>query len=118
MHWAIKLATKNISVVAAYMVLAQHVKDDLTRLDESKSLLTPNRDKFVKVQPCNTNNKGTYLYHDDTNCEFIRSGKVSAKGFGMRHEEHRKKAADESATENRFYLSYTQQRTMLEQGHI
>jgi hypothetical protein len=118
MHWAIKLANKNISVVAAYMILAQHVKDDLTRLDESKSLLTPKLDKFVQLQACNINKHGTYLYHDDNHFEFIRSGKVSTKGFGMRHEEHRKKAADESATENTFYMSYPTKNNVRAKSHL
>jgi hypothetical protein len=105
-HWAIKLANKNLSLVAAYMVFLDHVKEDLSRLDESKSLLTPCINRFSKLQSCNEEEKGSYLYYDTNNHEFIRSGKVSAKGFGERHREHLREARKEAIPESKFYLSY------------
>jgi hypothetical protein len=39
-HWVVTLAHKNLSVVAAYMVLTDQVKWNYKCLDESHSLLT------------------------------------------------------------------------------
>ena len=50
-HWALQLAFKNFAIVAAYMVVLDHVKNDLTCLDDTMSLLSPNTDRFLL---CNT----------------------------------------------------------------
>jgi hypothetical protein len=50
-HWAIQLAFKNFAIVAAFMVVLDHVKSDLTCLDDTISLLSPNTDRLLV---CNT----------------------------------------------------------------
>ena len=49
--------------------------------------------------------QGAYLYFDRNNCTWIRSGKVTGRGFSVRHAEHQKKAAAKK-TASRFYLRY------------
>ncbi len=80
-HWAIKLAIKNLSIVAAYMVLADHVKTDLSCLDDTKSLLANKyNNKFILCASF-PNHEGTYLYYDNNLDEFICSGKVFGRVF-------------------------------------
>ena len=104
-HWAIQLANKNLSVIAAFMVIADHVKTNLQPLDETHSLLSPEPHKFI---PCEQHKEwiGAYAYRDENQGIFIRSGKSSAKGFCHRHNEHRKEAMKKATTSNRFYSSY------------
>ena len=45
-HWVINASNKNMSVVAAYMVLLNHLKNDTSRLDETNSLLSPDTSKL------------------------------------------------------------------------
>ena len=105
-HWAIKLAYKNLSFVAAYMVLSGHVKTDLSCLNETKSLLSPDQNKFLLVSESYEEHEGAYLYFDANNWEFIRSGKVCGRGFKKRHNEHAKKAATAVNPESDFYLYF------------
>eukprot|EP00956_Cyclotella_meneghiniana_P037122 scaffold134700_cov46-Cyclotella_meneghiniana.AAC.1 len=107
-HWVINTANKNLAVVAAYMVLLNHVKNDVSRLDETNSLLSLDTSKFVDCRSSLSMNShiGAYLYYDTNIGEFIRSGKVSAKGFLDRHEEHAKAAAREASSDNKFYTLY------------
>ena len=46
-HWTINAANKNLSVLAAYMVNLNHLKNDILRLDEINSLLSLDTSKFV-----------------------------------------------------------------------
>ena len=49
--------------------------------------------------------QGAYLYFDTNNDSWIRSGKVTGRGFSIRHREHQKRAASKR-TVSRFYLRY------------
>jgi hypothetical protein len=104
-HWAIRLADKNLSFVAAYMVLVDHVKTDISCLDETQSLLTPNHYKFLLCQSFNEF-EGAYLYYDNNHGRFIRSGKVCGRGFGARHAEHLREAGRETNPKSNFYVWY------------
>jgi hypothetical protein len=106
-HWAIQLAFKNFAIVAAYMILLDHIKCDLTCLDDTMSLLNPNTDRFLL---CSTfpQRKGAYLYFDTNLGAFVRSGKVSGRSFSVRHEEHEKKSRERNASSN-FYFLYPAQ---------
>ena len=106
-YWVIWLVFKKISIVAANMVVLDHVKSDLTHLDDTMFLLSPNTDRFLL---CNTFPQcvRAYLY-DDTNLGvFVRSGKVTGYGFSVRHEEHEKKSSKRNASSN-FYFLYASQ---------
>ncbi len=90
-HWSFNLACKNLSLVAAYMVMVDNVKTDLKCLDEYDSLLSHCKHKFMLCATY-TNCEAAYLYFDNNLGEFIRSGKVSDHGFEKRHEEHKAKS--------------------------
>ncbi|KAL7545663.1 hypothetical protein ACHAWF_009011, partial [Thalassiosira exigua] len=96
-HWSMKMAYKNLTIVAALMVLQGHTKDDLQSLMESDSLLPCTAEGFVE---CNVhpNREGTYLYFDTNRGVFVRSGKVVGRGFGVRNDEHEKCAEAHAAT--------------------
>lgn len=102
-HWAIQLAFKNFDIVAAYMVVLDHVKCDLTCLDDTTSLLSPKTDRFLL---CNTlpQHEGAFLYLDTNLGAFVRSSKVTGRGFSVRHKEHEKKAYKRNASSNFHFL--------------
>jgi hypothetical protein len=105
-HWAIKLAGKNLSFVAAYMVLVDHVKADLSCLDDTKSLLANRHSNRFILCDSFPNHEGTYLYYDNNIEEFIRSGKVCGRGFVERHKEHSRESRKEGNGGNHFYFMY------------
>lgn len=73
----IKLAYKNLSVVAAYMTLAEYVKDNFNYLDATQLLFTPNHNK---VLPCQTHNDLYWLL------PFRRPKSMNVgQGFGGRY---------------------------------
>jgi hypothetical protein len=110
-HWSLKLAYKNMSIVTAYMVAIDHVKKDLRCLSEYDSLLSPNADKFM-LCVTHPNWEGAYLYYDNNLGEFIRSGKVSGRGFKDRGDEHEKESKKLNASSN-FYFLYPSQTLQL-----
>ncbi len=81
-HWVLTLAYKNLPVVAACMILSQHLAMDIKCLGKSSCLLAPNAITFI---PCaddsSINRQGAYLYFDNNRGVFIRSGKVVRRGF-------------------------------------
>ena len=103
-HWSMKFASKNLAVNAALMVLSNHVKKDIARLSEEDSLLSGDISKF---QECSLvpEQHGAYLYYDKNNEVFIRSGKVTNRGFKVRDDEHRL-AAKSMTSKSRFYALY------------
>jgi len=103
-HWSMKLAYKNLAVSAACMVLTNHTKMDLKCLDESSCLLAINTNSFL---PCLSfpNREGAYLYYDANRGVFVRSGKVTRRGFVVRGDEHLKASKGERANSH-FYFVY------------
>ena len=104
-HWALKLASKNLAVVAAYMVLADHVKEDLTFLDSTKSILHNTLQKYLLCASF-PKQAGAYMYYDIINAEFVRSGKVGSRGFQERHIDHMKAANKLDHNSSNFYFNY------------
>ena len=86
-----KLASKNMAIVAAVMVLQSHLKDDLSSLDDSDCLLSINAANFIKCSE-HPDREGAYLYFDLNRGVFVRSGKVVGRGFVVRDAEHEKEA--------------------------
>ena len=103
-HWCWKLAKKNLSVNAALMVLSEHVKEDLSVVSRNDDLLTMNQSRFRQCCDVPTR-EGAYLYFDRNNHRFIRSGKVTRRGFNVRHKEHLK-ASQEAQSSSNFYFFY------------
>ena len=106
-HWSFNLALKNLAIVAANMVMVDQVKTDLKCLDEYDSLLSRCMHKFM-LSATYPNCEGAYLYYDTNLGEFIRSGKVSGRGFEKRHDEHKAKSNMANASSN-FYFVYQSQ---------
>jgi hypothetical protein len=71
-HWSFNLSSKNLAIVAAYMVMVDHVKTDLKCLDKYDSLLSHCTHKFM-LSATYPNCEGAYLYYDTNLGEFIRS---------------------------------------------
>ena len=96
-HWSLRFASRNLPVVAAIMVLHDHLKVNLNNLDESDCLLAASTAKFT---PCSDhpNREGTCLYFDTVCCRFVRSGKAIGRGFDKRNIEHKKGAESNTAT--------------------
>ncbi|KAL7552482.1 hypothetical protein ACHAWF_015738 [Thalassiosira exigua] len=103
-HWSMKLAYKNLSASAAIMVLSNHVKRDLRSLDELSCLLAIDEKNFL---PCSSfpDRQGCYLYYDTNRGIFVRSGKVTRRGFVDRDSEHLK-SSKESKPSSHFYFVY------------
>jgi hypothetical protein len=93
------------------MVMVDHVKTDLKCLDEYDSLLSHCMHKFM-LSATYPNREGAYLYYDTNLGEFIRSGRVSGRGFEKRHEEHKAKSKMANASSN-FYFLYPSQHLQL-----
>ena len=105
-HWVLTLAYKNLPVVAACMILSQHIAMDIKCLGKLSCLLAPNAITFI---PCMDNslinNQGAYLYFDNNRGDFIRRGKVFRRGFVDRHKEHMAESKKDKP-ESDFYLLY------------
>lgn len=105
-HWVWKFARKNLAVVAAYMILADHTKSRIACMKEGDSLLSPNQNQN-KFKPCMRapKHEGCYLFYDSNKGVFIRSGKVTGRGVDERLLEHEKGAKAETAASD-FYDLY------------
>ena len=100
--------------VSALIVLADHVKVDLSFVGVKSSLLPPTTAKFMEVTTDELEKvEGSYLYYDPDNGNWIRSGKVvgssmSNRCIGMRHKEHQASSnlTTQKDMESLFYMSY------------
>jgi hypothetical protein len=103
-HWILKFAFKNLPVVAATMVLLNHLKLDLKCLSKLSCLLACHSNHFI---PCDAflRREGAYLYYDINRVVFVRSGKVVRRGFGARHSKHLS-ASKEEKSSSHFYFMY------------
>ena len=103
-HWVLKFARKNLSVVAAVMVLSDHLKMDISCLRESDSLLTNNINSFL---PClsKPTYEGAYGEFDRNRNENTRSGKCTRRGCPVRQDEHYNEAKKKKASSH-FYMMY------------
>jgi hypothetical protein len=103
-HWILKFVFKNLPVVAATMVLSNHLKLYLKCLSELSCLLACHSNHFI---PCDAfpRREGAYLYYDINRGVFVRSGKVVRRGFGARHSKHLA-ASKEEKSSSHFYFMY------------
>ena len=104
-HWSMIFARENLAVCAACMVLSNHLKVDLTCIGSIGELLGRNSGRFVRCDDF-PDREGAYLYYDMNDECFIRSGKVTRRGFSVRDSEHRKAAAVSSSSKSHFYFLY------------
>ena len=105
-HWSLDLAYKNLSVVAAIMILSNHLKMDIDCLCDTDCLLATHASTFIPCQDVTSvNRQGAYLYFNTNKGFIVRSGKVVRRGFMKRHEEHLTCSKAENPDSN-FYLMY------------
>ena len=78
-----------------------------SNLDESSTLLPP-PSNFLLVKHSVQNLQGAYLYFDKNTSEYIRSVKVTGRGFKVRHDEHQRKVRANRLLSDgsRFYSRY------------
>ena len=92
-HYVWKWARKNLAIVTVWMVIVSHVKDNIAVLDESKCLLSPQKNRFFLCTNIESELFGCYLFFDTNDNIWIRSGKATgADGFGGRLGEHKSRA--------------------------
>ncbi len=103
-HWILMFAFKNLPIIAATMILSNHLKLDLKCLGEAECLLSINANQFI---PCLAfpRREGALLYFDFNRGVFIRSGKVVRRGFHARHDKHLA-ASKEEKSSSHFYFMY------------
>ncbi len=106
-HWWLKWAIKNLSHVVACMILFGLTIKDTGRLDEMACLLSMNQNNFLLCSNIEATHLGCYLYWDTNNCAWICSGKVTGRGFGVRHNKYalRAKASGKTSTLHTTYPS-------------
>ncbi len=103
-HWILKFVFKNLPVIAAMMVLSNHLKLELKCQSKTSCLLACNSNQFI---PCQAfpRREGAYLYFDFNRGVFVRSGKVIRRGFQARHGKHLV-VSKEKKLSTHFYFMY------------
>ena len=94
----------NIAIIAAIMVLFDHMKHDLRCLDEVTTLLSTPRNYLLTLN-VESNVQGAYFYYDLNNEQWIRSGKVARRGFDVRHKQPYQKSKSDSH-QSKIYSRY------------
>ena len=89
------------------MILLTHVKNIISCLDATKTLLTVPLD-FIMISNPQSPLHLVYLYYGSCDNVWMRSGKVTGHGFIIGHNNHEKKAREEKMTTktSRFYIAY------------
>ena len=92
-YWAMDFFRDKIPRVAAVAVLFAHVKKDITCSSETSCLLAASTSRFVLVVNEFGLLEGCYLYWDNENGVWVRSGKVvgtesTKRNFEVRGKEH------------------------------
>lgn len=104
-HWCLQWARKNLAVVAAYMVWANHLKKDISCLSQTKCLLAKAGDNFLCCTNIDATHLGCYLHYNTNEEMWVRSGSATGEGgFAKRLMQHEKRAKDHrNDDESRFY---------------
>ena len=94
----------NVAIIAAIMVLFDHMKHDLRCLDEVTTLLSTPRN-YLLTANVESNLQGAYLYYDLNDEKGIRSDEVTGRGFDVRYKEHHQKSKY-NTHQSKFYSRY------------
>jgi len=108
-HWCFSFAMTNLAVCAAWKVIVQHLKNDISCLDESECLLAnPGDNQYLLCANVELTLFGCYLTHCTNKEVFIRSGSAMGDGgFGGRLKQHFNRAkSDRNIDNSRFYQWY------------
>ena len=111
LHWA----RKNLSLVAAFMIIADHIITDISCLDDSCCLLKPPMsNSFLSCANDELAHLGCYLHYDTNKYVWIRSGSAAGVGgFGQRLDQHTKRAESNSNPDNsQFYDNYPSKKSV------
>ena len=98
-------AKKNLALVACWMIVACHLKEDISCLDESKCLLAdPSGNKFLVCSNEELNQLGSYLHYNRNESVWICSGSATGEGgFGKHLKMHLERApSDRNDDDSRF----------------
>ena len=104
-HWCFtKFISPNLPVVAAIIVLQNHILDDIGSTNKIDCLLG-NVSCLRRVEDCQLL-IGAYLYYDDNKFQFIRSGKAISMTFHQWHMQYMIMTSSNSLSSSKFYASY------------
>ena len=86
--------------------------------DTSTLLLQPSTNFLLATNAEESKLQGAYLYYDENQQDWIRSGKCTGRSFIDRHKEHLRAAKDDSANMNRsrFYTYYPSEKSSRSSG--
>jgi len=114
-HWSMMWAGKCLPQLSAIMVLFGHVKNDLACLDLNACLLADPSVFKKATTPTGKILEGCYLYYDQNDHKWIRSGKAVGSNFALRHEQHLKESKWKSSNSQKseFYSSYPSRSVIL-----
>ena len=103
-HWCLQWESKNFAPMAALMILFGHIKEEIDCLGDNSTLLK-SAEYFIPAENEQSKLQGAYLHFDKNDEKWIRSGKVTGRGFDMRNKEHMKCANEKYPTQS-FYVRY------------
>jgi hypothetical protein len=102
-------ANKNLALVACWMIVASHLKEDISCLDKSKCLLAnPCGKNFLVCSNEELNQLGCYLHYNCNEGVWIHSGRATSEGgFGKRLKTHlERESSDRNNDDSHFYHSF------------
>ncbi len=102
-------ASKNLALVAAWMIVASHLKEDILCLDESKCLFAnPISNKFLVCSNKELSYHGCYLFHNRNKDALIQSGSATGEGGIGKHlcTQMEQTKCDRNDGDSRFYHSF------------
>lgn len=115
-HQSLQIASKNLAVDAALMILSKHVVSRLECVKEDEGLLVRSTNNFFQAARF-PRRDGAYLQYDNERVDYIRSGSrgggydksqvngdISNRGFSGRMSEHHAGAKATKATSNYYRL--------------
>jgi len=109
-HPCLSWAKKNLAIVAAWMIVASQLKNDITHIDNSRCLVaSPTACQFLLCSNSELYSRhGCYLHYDRNDGIWIRSGSATGVGgIGGRLKEHLRRAqSSTNPDDSRFYASY------------
>ena len=106
-YMCLRIAKKNLALVAVHMLSLGRLKGDVSCLDKSKCILSSPGDNYLPVGS-DTNDLGCYLHWNKNDEVFARSGSaVGEGGIAKRNKTHLTKAkSDRNDDESLFYHLY------------
>jgi len=112
-HQCVVFFRQNLSRMAAILVLARQVQDDLATTTKDDTLLREPEGYFIRAIGEAANLQGNYLYVDIRRSRHVRAGKAvglnrrtgDMRTFGKRDKEHLKSSLNDNSG-SCFYMSY------------